>query len=254
MFERIWKFLLPKLEFLLRWYQQLRITGLTRYAGITTLAGLGIIGMSFNDILFSLFLGPVGFDRQGLLAPITGFALVFIGLLALVADRAMAKPTNVPTEHDRRLYLRYANFLKWQALDNLLNNLHNEYIYDEELSRLVNLCEFYADVGNHFNDAKMQKNLEHLNAELVKLYLLVTSTFFTDERSLDKSTSQYKRFLFLPHISVDRTGQSHPEYFRKKKELDIALNNFETAVKEFVSAARGFGLIQIVNQNAAATK
>ena len=60
---------------------RLRPPRIQRYAGLVTLAGLGLLLMSFNDLLFELVLERLGFNREGSLAPVIGVVLIVINLM-----------------------------------------------------------------------------------------------------------------------------------------------------------------------------
>tara|TARA_R110000868_G_scaffold34787_2_gene125366 strand:- start:950 stop:1702 length:753 start_codon:yes stop_codon:yes gene_type:complete len=215
---------------------QIRPARTQRYAGYVILAGLGLLVLSFNDFAFDLILVRLGFSRDGLNAPTFGVILISIGFLAMLGDKLVDRYPSETRLQDRDLYNQIKTILPWTALDGMLNNLHNHWYWNEESSKADELIYFASDEANKFVDRRMKNVFQKYVAELHKLRRHMALKFFPEEGRVD-------RFLMLPDLSPDRTGQHNQRYAEAEATLNELVKAVENSYNKFIAAGRDRGMV-----------
>ena len=223
-------------------WMRLRPPRIQRYAGLVTLAGLGLLLMSFNDLLFELVLERFGFNREGSLAPVIGVVLIVIGFLAMIGDKLVERYPSTVRLQDEALYNRIQTLLPWQILNGFLNNLHNHWYWSEHGDRLYDLIHFMDAEENKFVDKQMFRASEKYLEALTALRRHMSTVFFPP-----RGVAVVDRYLMLPEISVEATGAYNENFAKAERRLNELVDLVDATFKKFAAAGRNRGMVQARN-------
>jgi hypothetical protein len=223
-------------------WMRLRPPRLQRYAGLVTLAGLGLLLMSFNDLLFELILERLGFNREGSLAPVIGVVLIVIGFLAMLGDKLVDRYPSSARLQDETLYNRIHSILPWDTLNHMLNNLHNHWYWSEDGDRIYELIHFMDTEENKFVDKQLFRASEKYLAALTGLRRHMSTVFFPP-----RGAAVVERYLMLPEISVEATGAYNENFSRAERTLNELVKSVDATFKKFAATGRNRGMVQARN-------
>ena len=230
------KWLKEQAEWAIDLYQQIRPPLIQRVAGYVILFGLGLLVVSFNDLLFEYVLKPVGFDRRGSTAPTVAVILVIAGLATLILDRIADHYPSQTKEQDKELYRRILEILSWDELDSLLNNLHNHWYWRTQFLQLMDLCGFVEDEANMFVDKQVRSAMARYVSDIKAMKSFMAQEFSPEDNRMERS-------IMLPDIAIDRTGRAHPRYLEADRKIHELIGAVETSYRRLAVKARSRGLI-----------
>lgn len=230
------KVVLPALIEFLRSYLG---TKLQRTASLVVFIGLGLITVSYNEVIMKYIFVPVGFNIDGRKPVFLGFILIVLGLTALILDKFAEKTKPITFEQDRNLVKRIQDILPWHEIDSFLNNISNLYYTGENSKAIYDLRYFLDNEAHKFENKKLNEKCDNLLRALSAIRAYMGQNFVGPE---PVGTDFFK---WIVDRSVDENNQHSELYWRKIHELTTIRTNLEDSYKGLLTEARKLGMVTL---------